>query len=93
MNCQHWTTKTELMTSGPHYAKIICVDCGRFVAWAKNPATIEKEKRNAKAIVRLRQDSRMKAHERAFIESLDGQGPKMSPRQQEWLDALEAKYV
>lgn len=34
------------MTSGPHYARLDCRDCGKFVKWAKKPAGQDIHKTN-----------------------------------------------
>ena len=35
--CGSELTKDILMTDGPHYAKKICGDCGKFFKWIPNP--------------------------------------------------------
>ena len=35
--CDSVHVKTHLMTEGPHYAKQVCGDCGKFLKWEKNP--------------------------------------------------------
>lgn len=93
MNCQHTQTEIVLTPELTHHGKIVCVACRKFLGWAKKPETIAREQRNAEAIVKLRNSERLSAWEREFIASLDGQGPKISPRQQEALDRMIAKHV
>lgn len=93
MNCTHQNTRLVLTPEFMHYGKFICADCGKFLNWAKHPETIKREARHAQLLVRLRSDERLKAHERAFIQSLDGQGPKTTPPQRAWLESLAAKYA
>lgn len=93
MNCNHEVTRTIPTPDLPHHGKIICSLCGKFMGWAKKPATIEREQRNAAAIVRLRFDKRLTEWEKEFIASIEGQGPKLSPKQQETLEKIAANYV
>lgn len=93
MNCSHLKTEIIPTPELQHHGKIVCADCGKFMGWAKKPQTVEREKRNAVALVRLRNDDRLTAQEREFISSIDGQGPKLSPKQQAWLESLATKYV
>lgn len=37
LKCGAVQRETILMESGPHYAKEICGDCGKFFKWIKNP--------------------------------------------------------
>lgn len=93
-NCPHTNTRLELMPEGSqHYAKVICSDCGKFLRWEKHPRTVEREKSNAGALVRLRKDERLTQWEREFVASVEGQGPKLSPKQQRVLETIAGKYV
>lgn len=75
-----------------HHGKETCAACGRFIRWVPKPQTIERQNRNGSAVVALRNNENLTAWERAFIATLDGQGPKVSPKQQGVLDKLVAKY-
>ena len=41
MHCKHCPTGTAtreiVMTSGPHYGKLECTGCGRFIGWMATP--------------------------------------------------------
>jgi hypothetical protein len=91
MNCDHAATELIPTPQGPHHAKIVCKACGSFRGWAPKPETAEKQARNARHLVALRKRRDLTEWERTFVESLEAQGPKFSPRQQERLDELAAK--
>ena len=93
MNCQH--TKSDFIPTPEltHHGKNVCSECGKFMGWAPKPETMEKQQRNATRIVTLRNEPRLSTWEKGFIATLDGQGPKISPRQQEVLDSIFTKYV
>lgn len=35
--CQSENTREIIMETGPHYAKLVCVDCGRWIKWVPKP--------------------------------------------------------
>jgi len=37
VKCGSLHQKTIKMSEGPHYAKTVCGDCGKFFKWLKNP--------------------------------------------------------
>lgn len=76
-----------------HFGKETCQQCGKFLRWVPKPQNIEKQKTNADAVVKLRNDDRLSAWERGFVATLDTQGPKVSPKQQAILDKLIAKFL
>lgn len=36
--CGSKETRIELCTTGPHYGKVLCSDCGRFIKFAPRPS-------------------------------------------------------
>lgn len=88
--CHHANTKTTLTPEGMHYARTDCLDCGKFLRWEKNPATLERGKRNARLIANLSDPgATLSEWERGFIKSLSAIDPcKLSPKQQDKLDAI-----
>ncbi len=94
MNCEHLNTKTIVMDSGPHYAKIVCADCEKFMGWSKKPETIERIKENGRKIDFLTSNPMLKLTnwERQFIGSLATHPNKLSPKQQETLDKIATSH-
>ncbi len=93
MNCSHEKVKFTPTPQLTHHGREDCELCGRFVRWVPKPETLERQQRNGSRIVALRNDPRLSEWEKGFIATLDGQGPKLSPRQQDKLDAIFSKYV
>jgi hypothetical protein len=86
-NCEHLRTKSILTPEGPHYAKSICEDCGRFVRWEPKPETIERHIRNAELISALKQKP-LSDWEKEFLLSLEKWGPHLTPNQQNRLNII-----
>lgn len=93
MNCSHQNVKFTATPHLPHHGREDCANCGKFLRWSPKPETVEKQAENGRRLVALRNDERLSAWERSFIASLDGQGPKISPKQQQTLDSVWSKYV
>lgn len=92
MKCPHTNTTTTETPQGPHHAKVICDDCGAFVRWLPKPETLARMDNNAKLIKALDHDNvPLSEWERGFVKSIGAQ-KKLSPRQQEKLEALAKKF-
>lgn len=76
----------------PHHGKETCSVCNRFIRWVPKPENVERQRQNGERIVALRNREDLTSWERGFVSTLDGQGPKVSPKQQAILDKLAAKY-
>src|SRR3546814_2664242 len=63
--------------------------CCAFLRWLKAPSTVEREAEIGRRIVWLRDHGRLTVWDQEFIGSLDGCGPKLSPRQSEQLRSEE----
>lgn len=87
-NCEHNTVKETLTPESPHYARIDCLDCGRFVRWVKHPANVARDYDAANHIALLKARNDLSEREREFVLSLDRQMPKLSPKQREWLESI-----
>lgn len=92
MKCQTCTPVFTPTPDLPHHGKETCAVCSKFLRWVPKPETEVRQRRNAANVVRLRGDERLTEWERGFIGTLDGHGPKMSPKQQAILDKLATKY-
>lgn len=92
MPCEHLSTKLELTPAGPHYGKTVCCTCGKFMGWVKKPENIARDEETARRIVDLRKSAYLPTWEREFIDSIDGQGPKLSPKQREIIERIWSKY-
>ena len=90
--CTHDHTEVVPTKRGPHYAQLRCKDCNSFLKWLPKPETLEQEKRNKEVLTSLAKLDNLYESEREFIRDMAGT-KKLSPRQQEWLDALEKHYL
>ena len=82
----------ELMKSGPHYAKLICSDCGSFLKWEPFPDTVEQQKKNDQILTALSKLPDLPAWERQFIRDVVTH-KHLSPRQQKKLLELADKLL
>ena len=88
-DCLHLHLNTTLTPHLPHHGRLDCLDCGKFVGWAKKPETLIREQENEVKIKRLAEIlPQLGEWEREFVGSLKRQGAKISPRQQEKLDQI-----
>lgn len=46
--CHSTNVVTKLAETGPHYAELRCLDCGRHLQWIPRPDTDKAKRRNAK---------------------------------------------
>jgi len=88
MTCEHMEIRRERMPEGyPHYEKISCLSCGKFLGWGKNPANAAKEKANydkAEQLKAVAANDRI----RDFLASVTKQDGKLSHKQQAWQNSL-----
>ena len=47
MTCKHEDCEVKKMGSGPHWAKLICSDCGKFMKWLSDPEKMPYKERCA----------------------------------------------
>ena len=90
--CRHHVTRTERLPGHVHFAREVCVVCGRFLRWSAKPATLEGQRSNGFRIAKLTMQEGLTPWEREFLRSVAHQ-PRLSPRQQEILDKLCTKYL
>jgi hypothetical protein len=93
--CTHATTKIKLLPSGnQHHAQLLCVNCGVELKLLPKPENVEKWKRNAIWIGRLRKFTALNSWERQFVDSLAEAGKtKLSPAQQKAFDEICNIYL
>jgi hypothetical protein len=90
--CVHPRTRLELLRPGAaHYARTICVDCGRQVCWVPHRRNVERRQRNAINLEKLLRSNQLTDWERGFCEGT--RGNRISPRQQAVLNQLVQKYL
>lgn len=70
-----------LMKRGPHYAKLVCSDCQRFLRWEPHPKTIRQETENARILTELSKLENLGSWEREFIRDITTH-KHLSPKQQ-----------
>jgi hypothetical protein len=91
--CRHPATHEELMPRGyPHYAKVICDHCKRFIRWSAKPETIVRARLNLYRIAKLTMHEGLDPWQRNFVKSV-AQCRKISPKQQQVLDDLVTQYL
>ncbi len=91
--CEHKNTVTVREPPGrTYFSKEICIVCGTFLRWLPKPANVERRTLNSFKVAKLAMRPDLMGWERQFIRSVS-QRRKISPRQQEILDALCAKYL
>ena len=90
--CSHQRRHMVLMKSGPHYAKLVCSDCDRFLKWEPHPDTIQLQKRNGAILTGLSKVPNLPPWERQFVRDLVTH-KHISPKQQETLNLLEGTYL
>jgi hypothetical protein len=91
--CSHSATFSELMPPGhPHHTAERCAACGAFIRWLPRPETIERRHLNGFRLAKLAMCAGLDAWERNFVCDVSQQR-KLSPRQQEIVNKLAAKYL
>jgi hypothetical protein len=91
--CSHSAKKIERLPAGHvHFAAERCADCGCLLRWLPKPSTIERRTLNSFRIARLSMRPDLSKWEREFLASV-AHLPRISPRQQEILDKLVAKFL
>jgi hypothetical protein len=91
--CEHSATRIELMPTGHvHHGKEVCSDCDRLLRWIPKPRTVVRRRFYIFRLVKLAMCEGLTPWELAFIRNVS-QARKLSPRQQQKLDALCARYL
>jgi hypothetical protein len=91
--CAHLITRLAIIPAGHvHFAAERCSQCGCLLRWIPKPATVERQKLNAFKLAKLSMIDGLSDWERSFVRSIAHQN-RLSPRQQEILDRLVAKFL
>ncbi len=91
--CEHLHTEASVCASGPHYAKLTCKSCNKFVKWVKAPKNSAQAEINMKKALDLWNEPKLTPWERQFVVSIgDGTG-KISPKQQATLNGLWVRFT
>lgn len=91
--CAHLATRTEQMPAGgAHYAREVCVECGRYVRWLPRPETVERQRVNAFSLAKLSMCEGLSDWERGFVRDVSRQR-KLSPKQQALVERLAAEHL
>ena len=90
--CTHDRVYTLPADKGPHYAKKVCAECGKFLGWVPKPETLERKERNAKIVTELSKVDALPPLERNFIRSLATQR-NISPKQETILLELRDLFL
>jgi hypothetical protein len=78
--CSHQKMSMVKTTAGPHYAKLVCFECGKFLRWMPKPETIEQQKENAAILTALSKLPYLPPWERQFVLDL-ATHKNISPKQ------------
>lgn len=89
--CSHPHTQVVPEKRGPHYAKLICTDCKRFLRWMPSPETIKRREENARILTMLAKSDGLSEWERQFVRDMSSH-KNISPKQQALLYQLRDKY-
>jgi hypothetical protein len=79
--CSHQKMTMVKTPAGPHYAKLVCFDCGKFLRWIPKPETMERQKENAAILTALSKLPHLPSWERQFVRNLTSR-KHISPGQQ-----------
>jgi hypothetical protein len=90
--CEHLRCIVVPEKRGPHHARLICSDCGKFMGWMPKPETVERQKNNALILAELAKIYPLTEWERGFIRDLVTH-KNISPKQQDKLLLLRDKYL
>ena len=92
-DCTHSQTHVELMPPGHmHFARVVCVGCGKQLYWKASPGNAERRRENAIKLQTLLGNSRLSDWERGYCQGLQ-HNPRLSHKQQALLNELAAKYL
>lgn len=91
--CQHHRLDVVETPEGPHYAKEVCADCGRFIKWLPKPENLQKIKDTQDRLRILWKYHDLTAWEKQFLMSIEKAGCRCSPKQQAVLESIWSKYA
>lgn len=75
---------------GPHEAKMVCSECGKFVEWIPKDKTIRAYMQRQEAIFLLLR-GKLDGFEKSFLSSI-GKVTKLSPKQELVYQRIKDKY-
>jgi hypothetical protein len=91
--CRHKATQTIRMPEGfPHYGKIVCLLCARFLGWVPKPETRERRSWYAFKLARLSLAPSLSDWEKKFVQSVAGK-KKLSLKQYAVIDRLCTEHL
>jgi hypothetical protein len=94
VNCAHTYTLTVYEPKGSiHYARLVCGECGWFLRFIPRPENTARRLGNEFKLLKLSMAPGLDDWEREFVQSASRRADKLSPKQQDILDRLAAKYL
>lgn len=97
--CRHCGSNNLIRLTGTdepsqHYGRLSCIDCGRWLAWLRDPSTSLQWQLRAEVIDKLLigHGNRISVWERSFLQSVQEQR-NLSPKQKDRLNAIGLKYL
>jgi hypothetical protein len=90
--CSHPRKNVVPEKRGPHYAKQVCADCGKFLKWIASPETIKRQAENAGILAQLAMCRGLSEWDREFVRSAARQ-KHLSPKQQAVLFKLRDTHL
>jgi|SRR5215469_18379577 len=89
--CSHEHTQVVPEKRGPHYAKLVCIDCKKFLRWMPSPESLKRREENARILTALVKRDGLSEWERQFVRDMSSH-ENISPKQQALLYQLRDKY-
>lgn len=87
--CEHRNFRVQLTPGGPHYGKRLCLQCGAFCGWERNPEVSVSCSARDTIIDRLLRDG-VSEWERSFLNSIRGKR-WLSPKQLSCFEKIHAE--
>lgn len=88
--CGSFSLQKTIGGSEPHYGKLTCNDCGRWVCWLTNPEKITMQLRRTDFIRGLLLHSGLSAWERTFLQNIQAKR-WLTPRQKQKFDQISLR--
>lgn len=78
----------------PHYSKIVCRHCQKYLKWGISSETLERNNKRNCDILQLLSLSNLSIYDRNFLNSISGQNNnKLSTKQLNYFEIIKLKYA
>lgn len=89
--CDHSDELVIPTPEGPHYAKVLCRSCRKFLRWAASPEAMERREA-IKSRLEQMEAIGVSSWEQGFLATIRKQGFKLSPKQQAVFDGMWKRF-